>query len=1074
MPANFEHIKYVELERHGEGEGEKLTAAEAVAKVGELYESKMGGIEDNQMQLAVRDFLVQAALNVSPDAGIKKKYSAEKFDLDGETGLDRYEFKNFCDLLNQGITNILKLEDFDEFVEVENDIATDINRFSPKSYLDKLTGGRSLTDTLINKYSSLSPEESEKLLQAKWGDANFGKGILFAVGREAPQMVEDVIMFLGDAAFLATAGAPSLVQYGYYRARSNFGVSEKSKHAYQMKINAMGKTHPILGLFNLLGEQGLQVMKQMGSKISNPSEWTAEGIVIAITTLIGLVAGGAGLARGGAKLGTKVARQGSRLQKVAGKAERVAGKIQKGAQKLDDLANMPVSAAGKTVTKGVKGVKKVHHAVDQARVSRNISRRAQNFSEEIASQAFQARKAELKALKKKLKAQAELIDGNAYNIKKIKDPDQRQAAAATRQETLKEIGQELKSIKKELGVMEAKEGYLKILNGETKFDGDYEGLRSMGKTLDLDMNEQAALARKVIENSGEKIEDLIDVNETIGHSSRDFDKVSTPDIINAKARSVIDQINNPIDREIIAKCWATLEEIKPGSKALSFESRIKILKSSAAYLEDARAAMKTGGLPNLKNPSDIFDLLQDNQRKLAYLDLTDGRFFTGSDHGVAHVLDGNMAMAEKLMTQLGDRLNPEQRLLIRQSIIDHDLGYTISALEKVDIAQDAGRFFGMTKDHPLYSTVWLDANREKYIHIFGEEGFDTIRQSVLDHSNAKKFNLEAEGNQLIENIVAGVDCLGVTADVKMMALFRHPEMMDKLQRIGFIWADVAAKKLPEADALFHIKKIRREMIGWVKGQKKTAGWDDAAIDGYTRAIKMNLHPEHTKFAVNRDFGSYIGGFNDIKIIDGKRLQVTFDIHGESQSLIKQLFGDKTATGSFAKAMDDYGLTLKKGKKIEVTVNGKTRQYALEDFAQEMEDLKPGQAITIETPKGTFKFRKPTQKELSKTAKQNQRLTETMSRHKVLRETLESLESPKHLDDLLGKYESLERQFGANQYVKIKGKERSVVDVLDTHTIQLERAKNLAELRKSPDFKDMINEMRQIIINSYEKPLARAA
>lgn len=712
--------------------------------------------------------------------------------------------------------------------------------------------------------------------------------------------------------------------------------------------------------------------------------------------------------------------------------------------------------------------------IREAQFYKKISQRHRKFSAEVTSAAFKTRKTELKALKRELKNKTYMLEIEKRTIRKSNKPEHREAAEQSRQQSLARTEKRLNEVKKELGVMEAKENYLKILNGKAQFTEGYEGIRGLGKTLKLDMDEQKVLARKVIENSGENIKDLIDIDVIIDNPPRDFDQVSQPKLIDAQAKTIIDQFDDPIDQEIITKCWATLKEIKPGSKALTLEDRVKVLENSAAYLKDVRAALKSGGLKNLQKPSEIFDLLRKNQRKLAYLDLIDKHYFTGSDHGISHVLDGNMKMAEKLMTQLGDRITPEQRLLVRQAIIDHDLGYTIKALENVDIAKDAGRFFAMTKDHPLYSTIWLEQNREKYVRVFGEEGYETIRRSILDHSNAKKFDLDVEGDQLVENIVAGVDCLGVTADVKMMSLFRNPEMMDKLNRIGFIWKDIATGKINKQDGILYIKKIRREMIGWVKNQKKTAGWDDATVDSYVRAIKMNLHPEHTDFAVNRDFGSYIGGFRNIDIVDGTRVHVTFDIHGESQALIKQLFGDQTATGSFTKAMDDYGLTLKKGKKIQVTVNGQSREYALEDFAQEMEALDSGQSITIETPKGTFEFRKPTQEELKETAEQITQLNQVMSRNKALRETLESLEKPgRSIDDMTKNYQSIFESVGADQYVKIKGVEKKVTNVINDH-LELLETKTFKELKQKGHLDRMATEMRTITYNRYNQPMAQAA
>jgi len=100
------------------------------------------------------------------------------------------------------------------------------------------------------------------------------------------------------------------------------------------------------------------------------------------------------------------------------------------------------------------------------------------------------------------------------------------------------------------------------------------------------------------------------------------------------------------------------------------------------------------------SPQQVYEIVRDNTRKLAYQTERDKQVFSGSDHGTRHILEGNMINADKMIESLGDRVSAKDKVLIHQIIIDHDLGYTVG------IAQ-AKESFAASKDHPLFSTNLL-------------------------------------------------------------------------------------------------------------------------------------------------------------------------------------------------------------------------------------------------------------------------------------------------------------------------------------------------------------------------------
>ncbi|MFZ2970039.1 MAG: hypothetical protein WA063_02740, partial [Minisyncoccia bacterium] len=130
------------------------------------------------------------------------------------------------------------------------------------------------------------------------------------------------------------------------------------------------------------------------------------------------------------------------------------------------------------------------------------------------------------------------------------------------------------------------------------------------------------------------------------------------------------------------------------------------------------------------DPQQIFEVARDNTRKLAYQTERDKQVFSGSDHGTRHILEGNMTMADRMIESLGDRISAKDKALIHQIIIDHDLGYTVG------VAQ-AKESFDASKDHPLFSAKFIEANQEYYEKAFGKDGYEMIQNGILQHSYPK-------------------------------------------------------------------------------------------------------------------------------------------------------------------------------------------------------------------------------------------------------------------------------------------------------------------------------------------------
>ena len=294
-------------------------------------------------------------------------------------------------------------------------------------------------------------------------------------------------------------------------------------------------------------------------------------------------------------------------------------------------------------------------------------------------------------------------------------------------------------------------------------------------------------------------------------------------------------------------------------------------------------------------PEQIFEVTRDNARKLAYQTERDKQVFSGSDHGTRHILEGNMTMADKMMASLGNKISAKDKVLIHQIIIDHDLGYTVG------VAQ-AKASFAASKDHPLFSTKFIEANTEYYTQKFGKDGYEMIRDGILQHSYPKsEYRTPADPKKgfnpdLIRSITSTVDALGVTAETKCPAFFREPRVIKILQKVK-LFADK------------HGGEVTSEALEMYKAQLRTLADnepDAVRKSGFHSAIENQFNP----VTVEMTLGQYAGVLKDIKIAENKGRMVphiTMDI-SRSQALIGDLFGDKISTKAFKKAMEDFGVS----------------------------------------------------------------------------------------------------------------------------------------------------------------------
>ncbi len=306
-------------------------------------------------------------------------------------------------------------------------------------------------------------------------------------------------------------------------------------------------------------------------------------------------------------------------------------------------------------------------------------------------------------------------------------------------------------------------------------------------------------------------------------------------------------------------------------------------------------------------PQQLFTVLRDNARKVAYQTKVDKRTLSGSDHGVRHIYQGNTAFAEQLIAsaaKAGADVKPRDAVLVRQIIIDHDLGYTTPAAQ----AKDGS---GAAKDHPCVGCKYVETNAEYYRRTFGEHGLEVIRDVLLNHSYPSSLyeNKRSEpslkrpftyNRPLIRSVVSTVDSLGVTAETKAMDLFRHPETIRVLQDARLhLEAEGALSEV----ALARFKADMNVAIATLEASRRVSPERAAA---YRQAVDRKFGAD----VIKKTIGQYAGIVRSVRLTRNERGALVPEVRMDMsrlQALVAGTFGEEASLAGFKKALEAFGL-----------------------------------------------------------------------------------------------------------------------------------------------------------------------
>jgi hypothetical protein len=324
----------------------------------------------------------------------------------------------------------------------------------------------------------------------------------------------------------------------------------------------------------------------------------------------------------------------------------------------------------------------------------------------------------------------------------------------------------------------------------------------------------------------------------------------------------------------------------------------------------------------------IFALTQENIQKAVFQNIADKGLLSGSDHGILHVIQGDALTAFSIIDQYialwtcSKKQGMQLKAMVGQMIVDHDIWYNMKSFEKSitnspDGSYDKNTFFGMTKDHPIFSRMRVDTHSASYEWVFGKQNLDAMKIAMLDHSDVHSVDFSAAMHNLASNpgdtvnlqnllqmLISTPDCLWVTHVDKLHKMSSYPEITEIL--VKFIGVQKLAATKPELASKLY-GSIKTELNSAILQLKMSGKIDQETANLYNNAIEKGIDTAaHIKkkdkndpnevgkvdnpneFKTTFDLSSWIYESHGVKIDDNwnPRVALTMDV-----TLANVLFSD---------------------------------------------------------------------------------------------------------------------------------------------------------------------------------------
>jgi len=541
-----------------------------------------------------------------------------------------------------------------------------------------------------------------------------------------------------------------------------------------------------------------------------------------------------------------------------------------------------------------------------------------------------------------------------------------------------------KSLIKKLNSLETAYNQInKVLNGESTMK-DYVGIRTYAKELWLKNIEtnMLPLTRKIIENHLQKI-----------NPGKEITQSDINTYINSEIN--IDEVIREVFGENLWKeqefkgsdaktqIMEILQSFPTKSSDLLSAKNVETLETYALW----HIATLEAGL-NL-NQQQIFDIVQKNIRKAIFQNIADKWLLSWSDHGIVHIIEWNVFAARKIIDQIQEldpKISAKLKAMVGQIIIDHDIWYNMQTFEQMikemDLAgnYDKKMFFEATKDHPLFSRLFLEANADHYIEIFGKENFDIMKVAMLDHSDVhstgfsndiywlNQWDPQAIGSTL-QKLISLADCMGVTHVDKLHALFKYPNMLHLLWKFEFIQKNIPSNSTEWARLN---KEIKQQMYDEIKKMEQAWIIDKNTAEQYHNAIEKGMDISDDKwnnpnwFWLKFNFSSFIYSPEGYTLENNNKWNMKVWLDLDMFKVIHELYGSEVAINNLKKLVGDYGAiktitigettikivdenNIKIWDQIIKTKKGKNTQDAMiESLAEQIKQAASPGSINIQT------------------------------------------------------------------------------------------------------------------------------
>jgi hypothetical protein len=391
-----------------------------------------------------------------------------------------------------------------------------------------------------------------------------------------------------------------------------------------------------------------------------------------------------------------------------------------------------------------------------------------------------------------------------------------------------------------------------------------------------------------------------------------------------------------------------MEQLAKGGHIITNTERAVLMRELIEYLADYTDALREADETEdesdgftVRNAFRIYDLLRENARKYLFQSGVNYIYLTGSDHGVKHLIQGNARFTTRIAEQL--QWSAHDRVCLRQTAVNHDLGYTHAALQRFSMYEEGiplnNGYYGLVKDHPLYSSAYFEAHRPEYEEYFGKQGARSIGLSVLDHSEIKGHLRDQDPAKRMQALFCRIDCMAVSADLKNAPAFMHDKVLvamskafeaaeylkDIDQRMEKLWKDYKVKSA-EYDWLATVQASLRTIAGEVKqyllGLREEIYENQPVFQqAYHRAVDQHYDPFNPTFPVQRDFGSNALAFAGMDVHStNERDYLTARLSIRPLLFfIAEYFGGEQgasfATSAITKLLKDFGADVHDSSKI---------------------------------------------------------------------------------------------------------------------------------------------------------------